>query len=374
MKKLQTAKSQFLSGKQLYISIMFFIGLLTFSSLVFLIGNGNVTGVPKVEAAKNTVTGEWTAQLNSKKPGEIHLMIQRRSSKNGFNSMGTSFPLSELQGLSPEATSSARTNVNFRIVREAGTFEFEGYFREGRGAGFWKLIPNPNFISAMRSRGYDNLSAEKLFLAAIGNLTVKLVEELKTAGYERLSFDDLVEAAMFDVTPEFIRSWRSTEFKNISFRQLLELGMHEVKPEFIAEMKAAGFESLTLQELIEARMFDVDRQFVSDVRALGFTRMPFRSVVEMRMHDVTPEFIGAWRVAGFQELSLEDLIELGTHEVTPEYLNQIKAEGFPQISPRQAAEMKIHDIDRDFIRRARAKFPNLTLKELIELRINDIVK
>lgn len=288
MKKLQIAKNHFLSDRRSYISIIFFVGLLCFSALIFLIGgnSGDLTSLFKVEAAQNAVTGEWTAQINGKRASEIHLMFLRRSSKNGSGSLGTTFPLKELQGLTPEAISSAKRDVNFRIVSEAGTFEFEGYFREGRGAGFWKLIPNQNFISVMRSHGYDNLSDEKLFMAAIGNLTVKLVEELKSAGYDRLSFDDLVEAALFDVTTEFIRTWRAAGFDNLSFDDFVELGTHDVTPEFLNEIKSEGFPRISVSQAVELKIHDIDRDFIRRVKAKGFPNVTLDELVELRIHKI----------------------------------------------------------------------------------------
>lgn len=286
MKRLQVARSQFLTNRQLYISILFFTMLLAFSTLAFLIGDEVVTDLPKVEAAQNAVTGKWTAQASDKRPGEISLMFQNRSSKDSPTSMGIASSLKELQGLTFEAVSSARTNVNFRIAREAGTFEFEGYFQRGKGTGFWKLTPNQNFISAMRSRGYDNLSEEKLFWATIGNLTLTFAAGLKSIGYERLSFDELLEAALHDVTPEFINSWRSAGFQELSLEDLVGLGTHNVTPEYLNQIKAEGFPKISLEQAIKLKAHDIDRNFMRRVKARGFPNVSLRELVELRIHDI----------------------------------------------------------------------------------------
>jgi hypothetical protein len=297
-------------------------------------------------AAQSSTIGEWLADFSRKNPEEVQFTLMRRSESGGQHTSGNGVPLSELQGLTREQALGAKTDVNFRLVREAGTFVCEGYFREGKGAGFWTLTINQNFVSGMRSRGYDNLTEEELFTAAALDLKLKSIDDLKSAGYEHLSYKEVVEANIFKVTSDFIR-----------------------------DMKSAGFENLSLKELVEARIFKVDSQYAKEVEAMGFGRQPLRTLVEMRVHKITPEFINLMRSMGFENLSIRELTELSVHGVSPEFVNSIKAEGFSTISPRQAVELKIFGVDGDYIRRVKAKgFNDVTLRQLVELRIQGIVK
>lgn len=348
MKKFQFSPHQFLTdkkGTRILISfftlfIVFGIGIVTNAKSA-----GSKTEPFAAQSARNAVAGGWTAKFDSGKPGKIEVTFVRQNRGTSWTERFTPSS-SELKSFALEGATSANTSVNFQIEREAGTFECEGYFRDGKGAGFWTFSPSQSFISAMQRRGYDNLTEDDLFAAAIGNVTVKLIEDLKSFGYDRLSFEQLFRAGAFRVTPEFIRAWRSAGFNDLSFEKLVHLGTFTVTPEYLNEIKAAGYENLTLDELIQARTFGV-----------------------------TTNFIHSWRSAGFKNLSLREITELATFKVTPEFLNEIKAEGFPQISPHEAARLKIHNVNRDFIRRARAKgFPNATLNELFELRLHAIIK
>jgi hypothetical protein len=298
------------------------------------------------QSAQEKMTGEWLADFSRKNPNEVQFTTIHRTERGGMNNSGDGILLSELQGLTREQAFGAKTEVSFRIVREAGTFVCEGYFKEGRGAGFWTLTPNPAFVAAMRERGYANLSDKDLYHSARFDISVKSVDDLKAAGFEKLSFNDLFEASIFKVTSAYI-----------------------------GEMKAAGFENLTLKQLVEARIFKIDAEYVKEVQAMGFERQPLKMLVEMRIAKITPEFIRQMRGLGFENLSLRELNELGIHGVTPEFVESIKAEGFSVVSARQAVELKIHGVDRDFIRRVRAKgFNDVTLRQLVDLRINNIVK
>ena len=297
-------------------------------------------------ATQDSITGEWLAEFNRKDADEVQFTVIRRSAGGGMHNSGNGIPLNELQGLTRQQAFGAKTEVNFRLVREAGTFHCEGVFREGKGAGHWTLTPSQSFISAMRSRGYDRLSEDDLFSAALFDINIKSIEDLKAAGFDRLSFNELVEASIFKVTGEFAR-----------------------------EMKSAGFENLGFKQLVEARIFKVDSQYVKEVQAMGFGPQPFKTLVEMRIFNITPEFIREMRSMGFENLSVKQLTELSIHKVTPEFVNGIKAEGFPSISLRQAVDLKIHGVDGEYIRRVKAKgFNDISLNKLIELRIHGIIE
>ncbi len=328
---------------------LIFVGLLmlfVFTAAALLGSSGrSAVFIRQAEAAQEAITGEWVADFNRQSADEAQFTILRRTARGGNHSSSDGFALNEFQGLTREQVFTARSDVRFRLVREAGTFEFEGMFREGKGAGQWTLTPNPGFISMMRARGYDNLSADDLFSSALFDINQKAIEDLKAAGFDRLSFKELVEARIFKVTGEYIR-----------------------------EMKSAGFENLTLKELVEARIFKIDSQFVREVQAMGFERQPLKQLVELRIFKITPEFIREMREMGFENLSLKQLVEMRIFKITPEFVNGVKAEGFTSISPQEAVELKIHRVDADFIRRVKAKgFTDVTLKQLVNLRIHGII-
>jgi uncharacterized protein (UPF0335 family) len=345
MKMFQTAARRFpFNAKFLSASrLLSFVLLAIFAGIVMSDKSASRAGA---QAAQKGIKGEWTAEFDRNKTGEIHFTFQRRSERGGFNMNSDNLRVGELQGLAPEARSAAKIGVGFNIVREAGTFACEGYFSEGRGAGLWTLTPSEKFVSEMRRRGYDNLNEENLLSAALHNLTTKFIDDLKSAGYDRLTFEQLRRAATHNVTLEFIR-----------------------------EMKSAGYENLTVEELVRARNHDVDADFVREAKSMGFERQPLETLIRMRNHDVTLEFINQMKSAGFENLSIEKLIRLKNHDVTAAFIGEIKAEGYSDISAETAIRLKNHDIDGEFIRRAKSQgYGNTSLEELIRLRNQGTVK
>lgn len=342
MKKFQMGV--LLNGKFLRASMLLSFGLLAILAGI-LMSDKSAQSVG-AQAAQKGIKGEWNAEFDRNKAGEIHFRFQRRSENGGFNMTGENLRAGELQGLPAEARSAAKINVGFNIVREAGTFACEGYFSEGRGTGFWTLTPSEKFISEMRARGYDNLNEENLLSAALHDLTIKFIEDLKSAGYDKLTFEQLRRARTHDITIQYIR-----------------------------EMKTAGFENLTVEELVRARNHDIDADFVREAKTMGFERQPLETLIRMRNHDITMEFINEMKSAGFENLSIEELIRLKNHDITAGFISEIKAEGYAEVPAETAIRLKNHDVDREFIRRAKSQgYNNASLEELIRLRNRGTVK
>ncbi|HEX2270281.1 MAG TPA: hypothetical protein VHH35_12125 [Pyrinomonadaceae bacterium] len=260
--------------------------------------------------AQSTTTGEWKASLNKDK-SKIQLNLERRTQRGGRNQMGQSYDFAELQGLSREQALSGGP-VRFSLVREAGRIDCEGSFQDGKGSGTFTFTPNPAFISAMKSRGFDFEADSKrrhddddgdrddrLFAATALNVTTALADDL-TAAFGKLDINDLFKAAIFKVDSQFAR-----------------------------EMKASGFENLGMEELVKARIFKVDAAFVKQVSDMGFQKEPFESLVKMQIFKVTPEFIAEVRNEGFTNIQVEDIVKFRIFKIDGQFIREAKADGVP---------------------------------------------
>lgn len=272
--------------------------------MLFVLGGINVL-------AQNVVAGDWKADTKSEKAektGKIYLSFERRTEKGGRNQMGQSYDYSELQGLSREQALSGG-NVKFSLVREAGTTDCEGSFVNGKGSGTFRFTPNTQFISAMKSRGFDfekpsskgdRETEDRLFAAATLNVTTALADDLLSANFGRLDVDDLFKAAIFKVDSKYMR-----------------------------EMKDSGFQNLTFEDLVKGRIFKINAEYVREIAQMGFSGEPFESVVKMRIFKVTPEFISEVRNEGLSNLDIEDLVKMRIFKIDGAFIRQAKTEGVP---------------------------------------------
>lgn len=283
----------------------------------FVLGFGLVMGIlgafwvitpnmPHV-LAQGTTTGEWKASLN-KDNSKVNLNLERRSERGGHNQMGQTYEFTDLQGLSRETALNGGP-VRFSLVREAGRIDLEGSFQNGKGSGTFSFTGNPNFVSAMKSRGFDFQSAsnnrhddgeDRLFAATTLNVTTALADDLNSLGFGKLDVNDLFKAAIFKIDSTFAR-----------------------------EMKASGFEDLGMEQLVKARIFKIDAAFVRQVAQMGFEKEPFESLVKMQIFKVTPEFIAEVRNEGLTNIQVEDIVKLRIFKIDAQYIREAKADGTP---------------------------------------------
>ena len=221
--------------------------------------------------------------------------------------MGQSFEFSDLQGLTREQALNGGP-VNFSLVREAGRVDMEGTFQNGKGSGTFRFTGNAGFVSAMKSRGYDfdqvtdnsdRDPEDRLFAAAMLNVTTALADDLNSAGFGKLRVDDLFKAAIFKIDSNFMR-----------------------------EMKASGF-NLGMEDLVKARIFKINAEFVRQVSQMGFDKEPFESLVKMQIFKVTPEFITEMRNEGLTNLQVEELVKLRIFKIDTDFIRAAKADGVP---------------------------------------------
>ncbi|MEP7147492.1 MAG: hypothetical protein ABI857_01230 [Acidobacteriota bacterium] len=268
--------------------------------------------------AQSVITGDWRADIKVENPDKIHLSFEIRTEKGARNQHGSGFAYSDLQGLTREQTQNGR--VSFSLAREAGTIQCDGSFVNGKGSGTFRFAPNYSFADAMRSRGFDFSKPSKhgqedldmkLFTATTLNVTSAFADDLKSANFGPLDVDDLFKAVIFKITPQYM-----------------------------AEMRATGFPDLGMEKLVKGRIFKIDADYVRKVREIGFATQGFEGLVKFRIFEVTPEF-----------------------------LNEIKAEGISNLSSEDIVKLRIFKIDSQFIREARASDPNVTVEQLVEMKI-----
>lgn len=275
-----------------------------------------------VIVAQTTLTGDWKANVDSKNPDKIYLSFERRTEKNNRNQMGSTYEYSALRGLTREQAVSSGA-VKFSLAREAGTLDCEGSFQNGRGAGTFRFTANPNFVSAMKSRGFDfekpsqfnggdNEPENRLFAAATLNVTTALADDLLAANLAELDVDDLYKAAIFKIDSKFMR-----------------------------EMKASGFPNLDMEDLVKARIFKVDADYIRQVREMGFKDADMESLTKLRIFKVTPEFINEVQAEGLNNVSIEQLVQLRIFKVDGDFIRQAKTDGNPNPTVENLVQMRI---------------------------------
>lgn len=352
-------------------------------AILALIILGIANTAPMTADAQSRITGSWTANekwnkdhdsaekgdKGEKEAGKIHLNFTRRTEGNGYNNHGSSFNISDLQGLSENQISSANSNVSFRLVREAGTIECTGVFTNGKGVGDFTFIPNQSFVDGMKSRGYANLSDDRLFSSATINLTLGFVDQLKTANFGELSINDVFKAKIFNITPQFMAEMKTTGFPDLGMEELVKARIFKIDADFVRDVVEMGMMKDSFEGLVKLRIFKVTPDFLREMKASGYNNITAEDAVNMRIFKITPDYISTMKAAGFPNLTLDQAKNLAIFKVTPEFINEMKAEGLNNLTVEQAKKLKIFKIDAEFIRKARAENATITVEALVNRKI-----
>ncbi|HEX8145572.1 MAG TPA: hypothetical protein VF591_00095 [Pyrinomonadaceae bacterium] len=255
------------------------------------------------------LAGEWALEFGPG-PGDVRLTIYSHSGVSGNGSSTLILPRASLRGLAAGLPAATRTPVKFSLAREAGTFDFEGQAEGARGAGRWRLTPDPDFLAEMRWLGYDKFYDHQLLVAVVYDLNKGYIAGLKEAGYDGVPLEQLLGARMFGVSIAFVKEVQSLGVRGASVGGLTSMRMFSVTPEFIRELGAQGYERLSADELVGLRMNNVTPEFIAGLRAQGYGGVSVSDLGRMRMFQVDGEFIARTRRLGYKGLTVDQLVGL----------------------------------------------------------------
>jgi predicted metallopeptidase len=266
-------------------------------------------------AAPGPVDGQWLLE-RGRKPGMISLTIRRSDGPHHQMSSTDDFPVAAVRGLDwKQADSTAGGSVRFQIVRDAGVFACEGWFRAGKGSGHFRFTPDSSFVAEIGRHGYRNLSSEQYFALAVHDVSRALLRDYAQLGYGRIPFDELIAMRIHGASPAYIRELAALGYSRIPAEDLVAMRIHGVSPAEIRKYSSLGYPRFDLKMLVDMRIHGVSPGFVQELRAEGYQRVPAEELVEMRIHGVSTDFIRRLKKRGYASLSVRELIDLKIHGV-----------------------------------------------------------
>ncbi|HEX4899593.1 MAG TPA: hypothetical protein VFV61_03625, partial [Pyrinomonadaceae bacterium] len=244
---------------------------------------------------------QWLIEF---KTGEerVHLeMRYQRKRDNGYGYSNNGFMTApdKLTGLTREQAMSSGTNVKFQLQRDAGTFYFEGWFKEGNGSGHFTFSPNTAFGAELNRLGLGTPTAEQQLSMALHDVGFALINELKSQGYEQPTLE-----------------------------QLVKLGQHGVHLEYVQGLKSLGYSVKYIDFLIKMRDHGVTVNFIRELASLNYTGLTAEELIRTRDHGVTGKYINEFRAAGYNQQTLDDWIMLRDHGVNIEFVRELDSLGY----------------------------------------------
>lgn len=288
-------------------------------------------------ATQESLQGEWLAdyRVHGGKDGQLNRALRYREEKRTrdgqltfSNSNFTRWVREEeLHGLTRgQAFSSAGTQVRFQLRRDAGTFDCEGWFKDGRGSGHFTFLPSAQFASELQRRGAGAPDARQLLALALSDTGLALLDELQAQGYERPDVEGLVSLGNHGVSLEYVRGLGGLGYRLGSLAALRRMVDHGVNLAFIRELREHGIRNLSADELVRLRDHGVSVSFIRELRAEGYASLPLETLVRLRDHGVSVKFIRDLKELGYANLSPEQLVRLKDHGVSAAFVRRVRSE------------------------------------------------
>jgi hypothetical protein len=359
------------------------------AACLIALGSGDQPG------SGSTLTGTWhsdTANSWTRNNERlVNLQLERDDSHTGFGVSQRELPaLSDRQADGP---------VHFTLHRDAGTFDFEGRMRNGRGSGDFRFVRSEDFVTGMARLGYTPLSmddiwrfavhdvsreyvtsyrnagyrpdSEELIKTRIHGATPEFAQEVKQQGLGQASIDELVTMRIHGVSPEFVKEMRDLGYRDLSIEKLVRLRIHGVSSDFVKRMADLGYKDVDLDQLVQFRIHGVSPEFIKSFADLGYKSLDASDLVAMRIHGVTPEFVKALNDLGYKTVDVEDLVKMRIHNVTPEFIRQMREVGYGSVKVDRLVEFRIHNVDADLVRDLKARgFTNMSEEDLVDFSIH----
>jgi hypothetical protein len=256
--------------------------------------------------------GEWTLS-RSTKPGTAVLSFQSAGDDGRHFNSRSDWKISELQGL--DWSTAGKHDVTFKIVRDAGTIEGDGFLNGQEGAGLFTFRPNSEYGRGMAALGYPGVTEENQFAFALHDVSLQFARDIKSAGVQNTDTEKLLAFRIHGVSPEFVRAMQAAGAGETEADKLIAFRIHGVSPEFVRELNAAGIGTTDSDKLIAFRIHGVSAEYVKALARLGYSRPDSEKLIALRIHGVTPEYIENLRSHGMQNLTLDQLVSLRIHGI-----------------------------------------------------------
>jgi hypothetical protein len=322
---------------------------------------------------QESTANQWLIEVGT---GDVEIQLTmryRRENDRGYGTSNTGFriPFDQLVGLSREQAMSATGNVvQFQLKRDAGTFNFEGWFKAGNGAGHFTFTPNSSFASDLNRQGLGKPTDKQLLSLAMHDIGFGLINELRSQGFEPFKLEQLVTMGEHGVRLDYVQGLKALGYSMKSVDDLVRMRDHGVTLNFIRELGSLGYTGLTPDELVRTRDHGVTPAYINQFLAAGYDKAPLDQWVTLRDHGVTSEFVEEVKNLGYGKVPLDDLRQMRDHGVTPSFIQELKELGFDRTPIEQLIRVRDHGVTGSYIRKMKGRGYDVSLDEYIRLRDN----
>ena len=277
---------------------------------------------PALLAAQD-ISGTFEARFA---PSQVQLFIERAMPLGNRSTYGRTI---ERSRISDYAVSGSE--VRFKLVRDAGVFTFEGRARNDGVYGNFDFSANTTYQRQMAQLGFDDATPDRLYVLALGDMSIADVKSLQQATTDKFNTTQLVRMVNHGVDTDYVQSMTNAGYTHLTSDEFVRARDHGVTGAYIRDFKAAGFK-LTLEQLVKTRDHGVDPAYVKEFDDLGFGDLTASDYIRLRDHGVDPDYATELHDLGYKDIGTDDLIRLRDHGVTAGFIRHANSEAGVRLS------------------------------------------
>jgi hypothetical protein len=320
---------------------------------------------------QESTVNQWLIEFKTSEARLQLTMRYRREGDNGFSYSNTGFgvTLDQLTGLTRDQVMSSGANVRFQLKRDAGTFNFEGWFKEGNGSGHFTFSPSSSFAAELARQGFGRPTDEQLLSLAMSDTGQAFINELRAQGYDTSTAEQLVRLGNHGVRLEYLQGLKSLGYSVKTTELVVRMKDHGVSLSFIRELAGLGYSNLSPEELVRTKDHGVSAKYISEFITAGYNRSTLDDWITLKDHGVSTGFVTELKNLGYERLPLEDLRRMKDHGVSAAFIKELRDLGYSNTSVEQLVRLKDHGVSASYIKRMKERgYSELPLDEYIRLR------
>jgi len=322
-------------------------------------------------------------------------------------------------------------NVEFKLVREAGTMNFKGQFDGRQGFGHFQFHPDSVYFAAIEKLGIEDLDDNREHAFFQLNIKKDYIAMLQRNGYTPLREHEVISLSAMHIDEDFLKYWKGSGVAGTDqIHSLITLKAMHIDPAYVEELKAAGYDHLSVHQLVSLKAQHIDGRYIrsmgavgsdspitpedlvsfkamqidsaylaslrqwgydhltrSEIRSLyamhvtadyikgfrdaGFTNIPARTLVSFKSAGVTPDFVKGFRDLGYTDLELGRLLSLRSMGITPDFIKNFHKIGYDNIPVHVLTSLKASGVDADYVTKMKEKgFNSTDLSKYVRLKID----
>lgn len=304
--------------------------------------------------------GAWFATSFSS-DDRIQFELKRESENGSWNN---SFTVSKSE-FNPYP---GQGNVEFKLVRDAGTITFKGQFDGQEGFGHFRWTANEAYFNDLKQMGLEIDGRRMGFFTA--NIKKDYVTMLQHY-FPHLSAHDVFACAGSHIDADYIKYWQGAGLAEMDHpRTLIQLKSMHIDRAYVDELKAAGYDHLEPRELIMMKSQHIDGAYIRSIgRGKNNELIPVRELVSYKSMRIDSGYIASLRRVGYADLDRNQLFSLYNQKVTADLIKGFQDIGYKDLSARDLVNLKMMGITPEYVKGfIDIGYTNVDIRQLVQLK------